>query len=204
VIDHRVALDRDRASLVAALSASDLAPAIVRSQRSVSHRTVMPVGRWRTWTALSVFCRCCPPLPDARHVEMSSSRGSIRGNSISLGSASTATVTVLVWTRPRFSFGGTRCQRCPPASSANVAAAPLPLTRSTQNPARSSTISMSKQPPAGEPRVDRGLHADERLRVVAAFRRAHFEDQILGLGLHRIAPSAEDGRVELQPFGPSG
>src|SRR5262245_6173542 len=130
---------------------------------------------------------------------MSSSRGSRLGSSTSLGSSSTATVTVLVWTRPRFSFGGTRCQRWPPASSANAWRAPRPDTRITANPGRSSTSSALKRPPARDLHVDRDLPRDERLRVVAALGRTHFENQVVCL--HVESPSAEDGRVELQPVG---
>ena len=69
-----------------------------------------PVGRWMTCTALSVFCSACPPLPEARQVDQSRSDGRMQ-SSVSDGIGRTATVIVLECTRPRFSVGGTRCQR---------------------------------------------------------------------------------------------
>ncbi|MFO0740793.1 MAG: hypothetical protein U0270_33150 [Labilithrix sp.] len=51
-------------------------------------------------------------------------------SSVSGTSTRIATVIVLVWTRPRLSFGATRCQRWPPASSTKSAAADAPVMRS--------------------------------------------------------------------------
>src|SRR5262249_27596852 len=92
---------------------------------------------------------------------------------------STATVMVLVWTRPRLSLGGTRCQRCPPASSSKAASAPAPVTRSTTTPGTWWTISASKTALRHVPRVNAELELDERLRVIPAFRRADLDDDRL-------------------------
>src|SRR5262245_29663819 len=83
---------------------------------------------------------------------------------------------VLVWTRPRRSGGGIRCQRWPPASSRNVSAARLPENLSTQKPGRSSTISDSKQPPPGEAEIDAGLLDHQKLCVVAALGGTNLYD----------------------------
>lgn len=58
---------------------------------------------------------CCPPLPvPENHSTRISSSLSV--NSGALSGSVMATVTVDVWTRPRFSVGGTLWTLCPPAS----------------------------------------------------------------------------------------
>ena len=58
---------------------------------------------------------CCPPLPvPENHSTRISSTLSV--NSGALSGSVMATVTVDVWTRPRFSVGGTLWTLCPPAS----------------------------------------------------------------------------------------
>src|SRR5574341_1013815 len=155
--------------------------------RSLSHRTMMPVGTCFTWKALAVTLRCCPPAPEPRQVDHSSSRSS-RTTCASVGSGRTATVTVLVWTRPRFSLGGMRCQRWPPGSSLNVSQAPLPVTRKTRKPDRCSTTSRSKTPPHSELRVDRELLLDQELRVISTLGRSDFHDAAHGVLLKRLRP----------------
>jgi hypothetical protein len=156
--------------------------------------TIRPVGRCRSCTALSVFCRCWPPAPVARHaVHSRSAAGS--SSAVAAGSGRTATVIVLECTRPRFSVGGTRCQRWPPASSWNSPASG-PNARNTIRPARASHSSRSKSPPGGEPLVDGELLRDQQLGVGAPFGGADLDDDggmahdtLLG----RAAPSAHGG-----------
>src|SRR5215467_2908697 len=106
-------------------------------------------------------------------------------SSASLGSGSTATVMVLVCTRPRFSLGGTRCQRWPPASSRNAAAARGPSARATIRPRRCSRIARLKAVAERAARVDRELLFDQGLGVVAALGGADFDDQGHGILLCR-------------------
>jgi hypothetical protein len=81
-------------------------------------------------------------------------------NSATSGSAKTATVMVDVCRLPCRSVGGTRCQRCPPDSLANVASAPLPVILSIESPANCSTMSNSKTPPHRHASVDGDLVLD--------------------------------------------
>lgn len=97
-------------------------------------------------------------------------------NSDSSGSGKTATVMVLVCTRPRFSVGGTRCHRWPPASLANVSSAPGPDTTNATNPSVCSVISTSKTPPLHQFHVDGELIFDEELCVSATFGSTNFYD----------------------------
>src|SRR5262245_39024360 len=83
---------------------------------------------------------------------------------------------VLVWTRPRFSVGGMRCQRWPPASSRNAAAAPEPSARKTIRPRRRSTSSRLKTVAERAFRVNRELFLDQGLGVVAAFGGADLDN----------------------------
>lgn len=145
--------------------------------RSSSHRTVRPVGRCVTTTADSVLLRCCPPAPDPRQVCHSSSDGGMR-HSASVGSGSTATVIVLVWTRPRRSVGGIRCQRWPPPSFAKTWAALSPTTRRQIKPERCSRISASKPVPLCSGDVDPSLVTNEEPGVFAAFSGSNFDDHV--------------------------
>jgi len=87
-----------------------------------------PVGRWNTLAEFWCLFLCCPPAPDPLYHSTRKSDGSRRDASVERDvSPSTATVTVEEWTRPRLSFGGTRCTRCPPASADSLST-PLPLT----------------------------------------------------------------------------
>src|SRR5262249_5641493 len=106
---------------------------------------------------------------------------------VSVGSGSTATVMVLVWTRPRFSLGGTRCQRWPPASSWNASSAPLPHTRKIRVPSLRSVSSRSKTPPRRALPVDPELVQDEELGVVAALGGADLDNHGHE-SLHRASP----------------
>src|SRR5688572_24682966 len=103
--------------------------------------------------------------------------------STSLGSGNTATVTVDVWTRPRFSFGGMRCQRCPPGSVSSSDRAPRPVMRNATNPSRSSRSTASKRPPPRDANVDGHLLAHERLCVVTALGGAYLEDHAVHIVL---------------------
>src|SRR3954469_14731129 len=79
---------------------------------------------------------------------------------------------VLVWTRSRFSLGGTRCQRWPSASSRNRGSARAPprsLTRRTQRPSRASATSRLKTVVKRAARVDAQLLVDQGLGVLAPF-----------------------------------
>ncbi len=67
-------------------------------------------------TALSVLLMCWPPAPLARNVSMRSSDGFSVTSAAASGSANTATVQALEWTRPWVSVAGTRCTRWPPDS----------------------------------------------------------------------------------------
>lgn len=142
----------------------------------------IPVGRCRTRTADSVTLRCCPPAPVPLTVSHWRSAGR-RASSPSDGAGRTATVTVLVWTRPRRSVGGTRCHRWPPASCAKAASAPGPVISTTQSPGRASTTSISKTPPLAPLHVEAQLIDHEQFRVVATFCSANFHD-------HSFTPSA--------------
>lgn len=124
--------------------------------------------------------RCCPPGPLPRRVVHWRSDGSIR-RSMGSGSGRTATVTVLVWTRPRRSVGGTRCHRWPPASLPKATAAAAPETRRTISPGRSSITSSSKIPPQCSPRVDACLFAHEQFRVGPALGSPNFYHHEAGL-----------------------
>lgn len=84
---------------------------------------------------------------------------------------------VLVWTRPRFSLGGMRCQRWPPASPSKVSTALLPEILRTQRPGRCSTTSKSKTPPGPQLEVDGDLLVHEELGVVAAFGSPDLYDE---------------------------
>lgn len=86
--------------------------------------TDIPVGICLRMTAVSVLLRCCPPGPEPL-VNCSSRSQWLMVTWASVGSGKQTTVTVDVWTRPRFSVGETLCQRWPPASAANLSA-PLP------------------------------------------------------------------------------
>src|SRR5687768_1794297 len=97
-----------------------------------------------------------------------------------VGSGNTATVTVLVCTRPRRSFGGTRCHLCPPGSPANARSTLRPVTRSTTKPALASRTSCSKALQRDVAAIQAVLLEDEELRVVASFGGAHFDD----VGVH--------------------
>lgn len=82
-------------------------------------------------------------------------------------------MTVLVWTRPRLSVGGTLWNLCPPGSSANAASAPLPEARKTISPGRLSTSSMtwSKTAAVGALHIAREQLVAEELRVLASLGR---------------------------------
>lgn len=137
--------------------------------RSDSIRTLSPVGRWMAITADSVLFRCCPPGPSPFVVVISTSlRFSPSGVS---GMLSTATVTVEVWTRPRFSVGGMRCHRWPPPS---LRKSPTfaPMSSSARKPGRRSKTSRSKSPPGGAGRVHRQHVLNEELCIFAALSRA--------------------------------
>src|SRR5215467_6460730 len=97
-------------------------------------------------------------------------------SSASLGSGSTATVMVLVWTRPRFSLGGTRCQRWPPGSSRKQAAALAPTARKSITPRRSSRSSISKPVAERAARIDRELLLHQQLGIIAAFGGTDLDD----------------------------
>ncbi len=103
-------------------------------------------GMCLTTTALSVLFLCCPPFPDPLQVEISKSLG-FNLNSFSVGSFKTATVIVLVWTRPNLSVGDIRCHLCPPDSFSNNFSTPIPKTLIIQRPGISSIILNSKTPP---------------------------------------------------------
>ena len=138
-IIRSLSVDRRARSISDARGETRMASSLFRCWLgSDSHRTSIPVGRCRARTAESVTSRCWPPAPDPRIVSTSTSSGRMV-SATSRCSASTAIVIVLVCTRPRFSVGGTRCQRCPPGSPANSAAAPRPVITSDAKPGRSST-----------------------------------------------------------------
>ena len=93
---------------------------------------VMPVGTWRRRQLAITLLRFCPPGPVPLNQVIS--RSSSRRTSRSRGSCDiTATVTVLVCTRPRFSVGGTRWTLCPPASLVRDERS-CPSTRRTNMP----------------------------------------------------------------------
>lgn len=137
---------------------------------------MIPLGICRSCTALLVTFRCCPPAPEPRHVAQSRSC-SRRTNCVSVGSGKTATVTVLVCTRPLFSVGGIRCQRCPPASSLKTCPACLPSARKTRRPDRRSTISRSKTPLERDLGVDGELLFDQELCIGTAFGGTNLDDE---------------------------
>jgi hypothetical protein len=110
---------------------------------------------------------------------MSTSSGRIV-ESMCRGSASTATVIVLVCVRPRFSVGGTRCHLCPPVSPANSAAAPRPEMQSTAMPGRFSTRSTLKRPPRAKAQVDLHLIEHEELGISAALGSSNLDDDGIG------------------------
>ena len=85
-------------------------------------------------------------------------------------------VMVLVWTRPRFSVGGIRCQRWPPASCVQCWAAVGPVIRRIAYPGRASRSSASKAVAEGALAVDANLIGDEQFRVVPAFGRSNLDD----------------------------
>src|SRR6185312_7323170 len=144
-------------------------------EREVSQRTCKPVGRCVSSTVDSVLLRFWPPEPVPRHIDQSRSRSSTR-TSTAVGSGRTATVMVLVCTRPWRSLGGTRCQRWPPGSSRKQPAAPAPTTRKSMTPRRSSRSSISKTVAERAARVDGELLLHEQLGVVAAFGGADLDD----------------------------
>src|SRR5262245_7510819 len=125
-----------------------------------------------------------PPAPEARHVDHSRSLSGICAWQL-VGSGSTATVIVDVWTRPLRSVGGTRCQRWPPLSLANKAWASGPSTRNTIMPGRSSIRTRLKTPPPRKLEIDAELFANEQFSIVAAFRGADFDNT------HSISPLIE-------------
>lgn len=76
--------------------------------------TEIPVGIWKTLTALLVLLTCWPPAPLARKT---SSRMSDMFNSTeTVNFGRIQTLTVLVWTLPLESFMGTLWTRCMPLS----------------------------------------------------------------------------------------
>jgi hypothetical protein len=84
---------------------------------------------------------------------------------VSVGSDKTATVTVDVWTRPRFSVGGIRCHRWPPASFAKALSQPLPAALKISIPGLLWMISRLKTPPLGQLRVDGELIVHQKFCV---------------------------------------
>src|SRR5262245_35128177 len=144
---------------------------------------MMPVGRWSSCTALSVFCTCCPPGPGDRHVDHTRSLSQTSTDAIT-SSSRIATVIVLDCTRPRFSVGGILCQRWPPASPANTARAPRPHTPAMTSPARRSTTQRLKLPPQREATVDRQLFLDEQLGIRTALGGTDLDDDCFLHGLH--------------------
>lgn len=141
-------------------------------ERSVSQRTYRPDGLWRSCTQDSTLLTFCPPLPPLL-VNDHSKSPSRKGISASLTSAKTATVTVEVWTLPRFSVGGTRCHLCPPPSSLNMS---VSGTVNTAIPGRLSTISKLKTPPQGNAAINRKLIFNEEFGVFASLARPDFND----------------------------
>lgn len=162
---------------------------VLRSPRAVwrlmcwllppSTRTVVFVGMCRRITTVSVLLRCWPPLPVPRVNCSSRSRGR-RATSRSLGSLRTATVTVLVWTRPLFSVAGMRCHRCPPGSCSNADAALGPSTRNSKNPDRTSNTAWSKSLHGHVFLVDAELLEDELFCVFTTFTRSDFDENSHG------------------------
>jgi hypothetical protein len=92
------------------------------------------------------------------------------------GSGKTATVTVLVCTRPRFSVGGTRCQRIPPDSFRKNSSALGLVDRRVTDPGRWSKISRSKTVASGALCVHAQLFQHEKFGVLSTFCCAYFDD----------------------------
>jgi hypothetical protein len=103
----------------------------------------MPVGLWVRSIAVSTLLTFCPPAPPERAVDrvMSSFLISIVTSSTS---GITATVAVLVCTRPAVSVAGTRWTRCTPASNLSLEKTESPFTSSVA----------SRYPPASESVAD--------------------------------------------------
>src|SRR5690348_3780150 len=76
----------------------------------------MPVGTCVIRIADSVLLTYCPPAPLDLYVSICKSEGLISTSTSSSTCGSTATVAVLVCTRPCDSVTGTRCTRCTPDS----------------------------------------------------------------------------------------
>ena len=86
--------------------------AILQLRALLLHETTTPVGRCVMRIALSVLLTCWPPAPELYTCRFARSLGSIStSTSSSSACGSTATVAVLVWTRPWASVTGTRCTR---------------------------------------------------------------------------------------------
>ena len=143
--------------------------------RSVSQRTASPDGLCLIKQQLLVLFLFCPPEPLPRIIWHSMSDSEMR-TCASVGSGNTATVIVLVWTRPRFSVGGTRCQRCPPASFANTSFTFGPLTSKITIPERCSIISKLKTPPNPQLNVNGELLKHQVFGVCAAFSGSNLYD----------------------------
>ena len=110
-------------------------------ERPSMQRTIMPLGLCWICTAESVVFTPWPPGPEARQTLITKSSGLI---SISTASASgnTATVTVLVCTRPCVSVAGTRCTRWTPLSNLSFRNTSWPLIpkMTSLNPPRSDVL----------------------------------------------------------------
>lgn len=78
--------------------------------------------------------------------------------------------------RPRFSVGGTRWYRWPPASSRKSCLAPLPWNRTATNPGRSSRSSASKTPPLSCFDVGGEMVLHEEAGVFATLSRSNLDD----------------------------
>ena len=136
--------------------------------RSLWINTMIPVGLCVARIAVAVLFLCCPPGPCPMVASNSISDSS--NSALASEPLRTATVNVELCRRPFCSVGGTRCQRCPPASLRNKSAAPFPVIFSTISLSESETIAKLKPPPFASLGIDSSHVANEQLRIVAPFR----------------------------------
>mmetsp|Transcript_6313 Transcript_6313/g.21660 ORF Transcript_6313/g.21660 Transcript_6313/m.21660 type:complete len:223 (+) Transcript_6313:651-1319(+) len=93
-------------------------------------KILIPLGLCVRCTAVSTLFTFCPPAPPLLAVVISQSLGSTL-TSTSSTSGITATVAVLVWTRPLLSVAGTRCTLWTPASNLSLLKTWSPFTSNT-------------------------------------------------------------------------
>ena len=130
--------------------------------------------------------------------------------STSSASGSTATVTVEVWMRPWLSVVGTRCTRCTPDSYFSRANTLRPVISAMPSFSPPSSVSSYSRISKRQPRsfgvflVHGEQLGGEQRRLVAAGRRAHFQDGGALVGLVLRQQRQADFVLQRRGSGPSG